>query len=197
MSAYGGGSGFSWQQIDQKLASLMIAEVSEEFLQIAHDDVSHIRYQNIGNENSMTVPAQRFETHRLRADELAARYYALYCEVWRSQQKPLTPEFLRAICPNRLQGLMSARVAAVGSEFAQEQARTSSFDVEWLKAAMAEFQRSMDRLYAKWVRHAEVDAKGLEYMVVAVANSPDIDAVAAQVVHARNQLRTLKQELCA
>jgi hypothetical protein len=45
MSASGGGAGFSWQQVDQKLVSLIIAEVSEEFLQLAHDDLAHINYQ--------------------------------------------------------------------------------------------------------------------------------------------------------
>jgi hypothetical protein len=186
---------FFWQQVDHTLANLMLAEVSEEFLQLAHEDLQQIHYQNIGNGNGLTVPSQRLEMHRLRTDELAARYYAVYCEVWRSQQKALTPEFLRAICPNSLQMLRSARINGVSSEFSMEQMRTHSLNGEWLKSAMAEFKRSMDRLYAKWERQAEVDAKGLEYMLAAAPNNPDVDVAATQVVYARIQLRIVEARL--
>jgi hypothetical protein len=188
---------FTWQQVDQALASLMLNEVSQEFLELARDDLQHIHYQNIGNGNGITVPSQRLEMHRLRAEELAARYYSVYCEVWRSQQKPLSPEFLRAICPNSLRGLFSARVTGVGSEFGMEQMRTQSYNNEWLKAAMAEFRRGMDRLYAKWERLAEIDAKGLEYMSAAAPNSRDVDTAATQVVHARIQLRIVEARLAS
>jgi chromosome segregation ATPase len=53
----------------------------------------------------------------------------------------------------------------------------------------------MDQLYAKWVRQAEIDAKGLEHMLAAAPNNPDIDAVAAQVVHARNQIRIIEARI--
>jgi predicted DNA-binding protein (UPF0251 family) len=188
---------FSWQQVDETLATLMLAEVSTEFGNLLREDTQHIRYQNIGNGNGLTVPLQRLEMHRLRTDELAARYYAVYCEVWRSQQKPLTPGFLRAICPNRLRVLMSARVNGVSSEFSQEQARSGSFNGEWLKSAMEEFRRSMDRLYAKWEKLAEIDAKGLEHLLAAAPNSPDVDTVATEVVHARIQLRIVEARLAS
>jgi hypothetical protein len=188
---------FHWQQVDQALASLMLNEVTQEFLELARDDLQHIRYQNIGNENRMTVPSERLEMHRLRAEELAAGYYSVYCEVWRSQQKPLSPEFLRAICPNSLRGLFSARVTGLGSEFSMEQMRTQRYNTEWLKAAMGEFTRSMDRLYARWVGLAEIDAKGLEYMLAAAPNSPDVGTTATQVVHARIQLRIVEARLAS
>jgi hypothetical protein len=188
---------FSWQQVDETLATLMLAEVSTEFGNLLREDTQHIRYQNIGNGNGLTVPVQRLEMYRLRTDELAARYYAVYCEVWRSQQKPLTPEFLRAICPNRLRVLMSARVNSISSEFSLEQMRTHSFNVEWLKSAMEEFKRSMDRLYAKWAKLAEIDAKGLEHLLAAAPNGPDVDTVATELVHARVQLRIVEARLAS
>jgi chromosome segregation ATPase len=188
---------FSWQQVDETLANLMLAEVSTEFGDLLREDTQHIRYQNIGNGNGLTVPLQRLEMHRLRTDELAARYYAVYCEVWRSQQKPLTPDFLRAICPNRLRVLVAARVNGVSSEFSLEQMRTHGFNVEWLKSAMEEFKRSMDRLYARWAKLAEIDAKGLEHLLAAAPNSPDVDTVATEVVHARVQLRIVEARLAS
>ena len=175
----------------------MLHEVTQEFLGLARDDLKQIHYQNIGNGNSMTVPSARFEMHRLRTEELAARNYAVYVEVWRCQQKPLSAEFLRAICPNRLRGLLSARVTGVGSEFSMEQWRTGSYNPEWLKAAMGGFKRSMDRLYAKWEGLAEIDAKGLEHMLAAAPNNPDVDIAATQVVNARIQLRIVEGRLAS
>lgn len=188
---------FSWQQVDQTLANLMLADVSTEFGILLREDTQHIHYQNIGNGNGLTVPSQRLEMHRLRTDELAARHYAVYCEVWRSQQKPLTPEFLRAICPNSLQVLRSARVNGVSSEFSLEQMRTHSPDNQWLKSAMEEFRRSMDRLYGKWEKLAEIDAKGLEHLLAAAANKRDVDTAATEVVHARIQVRIVEARLAS
>src|SRR3954451_18278882 len=99
---------FSWQQVDQTLASPMLSELAQEFGELNREDLQQIHYQNIGNGNGMTIPSERFEMHHLRTAELAARYYAVYLEVWRCQQEPLSAEFLRAICPNRLRGLISA-----------------------------------------------------------------------------------------
>jgi hypothetical protein len=188
---------FTWHQVDQGLAGFMLSDLAKEFGELARDDLQQIHYQNIGNGNGMTIPSERLEMHRLRTEELAARNYALYCEVWRCQQKPLSAEFLRAICPNRLRELLSGRVNSVHSEFSMEQTRTSSYNTEWLKAAMEEFRRSMDRLYARWVKLAEIDAKGLEYILAAAPNSPDADTAATQVVHARIQLRIVEARLAS
>jgi hypothetical protein len=49
----------------------------------------------------------------------------------------------------------------VRSEFITEQMRTQGRNTEWFKAAMAEFTRSMDRLYTKWEKLAEIDVKSL------------------------------------
>jgi hypothetical protein len=47
---------FSWQQVDETLASLMLAEVSTKFGNLLREDTQHIHYQNIGNGNGLTVP---------------------------------------------------------------------------------------------------------------------------------------------
>jgi hypothetical protein len=180
---------FDWQQIDESLVNLMMAEMTAEFFELSREDLQHIRYQNVGNGNGLTEPSQRLEMHLLRTDELAARRYAMYCEVWRCQQKPLSPEFLRAICPNGLRVLVSARKNSITSEFKMEQERTGRPDVQWLQAATDEFKRGMERLYAKWQRLAEIDAKTLEHMLAIAQNGLDIDIVGTQVVHARTQLR--------
>jgi len=76
-----------WHQVDHKLASLMLAQVFEDFSKIATEDLQHIQYQNLGNSNSMATPSARLEMHRLRSGELVAQHYAVYCEVWHSQYK--------------------------------------------------------------------------------------------------------------
>jgi hypothetical protein len=180
---------FSWQQVDQTLASLMLADVSREFQLLGREDLQHIHYQNMGNGNGLAGPSERVEMHRLRTDEIAARRYAVFCDVWRRQQKPLSPEFLRAICPNGLQVLVSARINGISSEFALEYGRTGRPDQQWLKAAMEELKRAMIRLYADWEKLAEIDAKSLEHLIATATNHPDLDSVATQVVNARSQMR--------
>lgn len=78
-----------------------------------------------------------------------------------------------------------------------EQMRTHRFNVEWLKSAMEEFKRGMDRLYAKWGRLAEIDAKSLEHLLAAAPNSPDIDIVATHLVHSRAQIRIVEARLAS
>ena len=58
---------FYWQQIDERLASLMLSKVSEEIRQLSHEDEQHIRFQNMGNGNSMAVPSERLKMHLLRS----------------------------------------------------------------------------------------------------------------------------------
>src|SRR6185437_1888036 len=186
---------FTWQQADQTLASSMLSELSQEFGKLSQEDLQHIRYQNIGNGNAMTIPSQRLKMHHLRTEELAARYYSVYCEAWRCQQKRLSPEFLRAICPHVLRGLLSARATAIESEFHMEQMRTHRPHPEWLKAAMAESRRSMERLYSKWEKIAAFDAKSLEYMLSAAPDNPAVDIVATQITHARTNLRITEARL--
>lgn len=188
---------FNWQQVDQSLVNLMMAEMTTEFLELAREDLQHINYENIGNGNGMTVPSQRLEMHLLRTDELAARRYAMYCEVWRCQQKPLSPAFLRAICPNGLRVLVSARVNNIISEFQMERERTGRPDAQWLQAVADELKRSMERLHAKWQRLAEIDAKTLEHMLATAHGNPDIDVVGTQIVHARTQLRIAETRIAS
>jgi hypothetical protein len=186
---------FSWQQVDETLASLMLAELSGEFGELNREDEQQIRFQNIGNGNSVTAPSQRLEMQLLRSDEWAARIYEVYCEVWRCQQKSLSPQFLRAVCQHGIRVLISVRVNAVSSELGMEQMRTHSYNSEWLKAVTAGFSRNMELLFGKWRRAAEIDAKSLEYMLAAAPNNPTVNDAARELVHARTQLRIFEAKV--
>ena len=188
---------FTWQQVDQTLASSMLSELSQEFGKLSQQDVQDIRYQNIGNGNAMTIPSQRLEMHHLRTEELVARYYSVYCEVWRCQQRPLSPAFLLAIPPHILRGLLSTRATVIHSEFDMEQMHTNRRDPHWLKAAMEELRRSMDRLYSKWEKIAAFDARSLDYILAAASHKPAVDIVATQIVHARTHVRTTEARLAS
>ena len=85
--------------------------------------------------------------------------YAMYLEVWRSQQQTLSPTFLWALCQHAIRMLISARTNCVTYEIAEAQHRSNRHNSEWLKAAMEQFKRSMDRLYGKWLGAAEVRCK--------------------------------------
>ncbi|HEY2171706.1 MAG TPA: hypothetical protein VGJ30_18930 [Candidatus Angelobacter sp.] len=156
----------------------MLSELALEFGKLNHDDFQQIHYQNMGNGNAVTVPSERLRMQLLRSDELAARTYAMYLEVWRCQQQSLSPAFLRAICQHPIRMLISARINSVTYELAEEQSRTNRHNTEWMKAAIEEFKRSMDRLYGKWHGAAEIDAKTVEHMLAATPGNPDVDGVA-------------------
>jgi hypothetical protein len=63
---------FDWQQFDERLASLMLSKVSDQIRALTHEDEGHVRFQNMGNANSMTVPSDRLKMHLLRSGEWAA-----------------------------------------------------------------------------------------------------------------------------
>jgi len=56
---------FNWQQVDERLSSILHSKVSEEIRKLINDDVGHIRFQNMHNGNSMTVPSARLQMYRL------------------------------------------------------------------------------------------------------------------------------------
>ena len=168
----GNADSFDWKQVDQTLVNLMLFDIIQEIRKNTEDEERQIRFANIGNQNAMTVPSQRLEMHLRRADELAGRTYEVCCEVWKRQGNSLSPEFLRAIPQFGIRAVISSRTGAVLWELEMEEKRTGAFNTEWLNAAGAEFRRSMERLFAKWVRKAEIDAKTLEHQLRATSHDP-------------------------
>lgn len=171
------------------MANMMLAQVSQEIRALIHEDEQQIYFQNIGNGNSVTAPLQRLEMQRLRSDEWAGRIYELYCETWQCQQKPLSPQFLRAVCQHGIRVLISARAGSVTSELDREQERTHQHDGEWLKSVKTSFGRNMELLFHKWFQAAEIDAKTVEHMLAATPDHPAIDRVATELVSARTRVR--------
>jgi hypothetical protein len=186
---------FSWQQVDQVMATLMLLEVSLEIRELILEDEQQIHYLNIGNENSVTSPSQRMEMQLLRSDEWAARTYEVYLEVWLCQQKPLSPHFLRGISQHGIRTLISARTGSVTSELDREQGRTGQHRVEWLKAVKTSFSRKMELLFGKWQRFAEIDAKTLEHIVG--ANGLLGEAAALPIVQARARIRLMEARIAS
>ena len=187
---------FSWQQLDHAMANLILAGIADEFHRLLQQDKNQIWYHNIGNGNSHASSSTRLEMHRLRAEESIARHYAVYCEVWECQQQALSPALLRDICRNSVKTITSSRVNAVRSEFEMEHRRTRSHD-PWLGSAMDEFKRSMDRLYSKWEKLAEFDAKALEYALAASPNNLSAVIAAREAIHARIQSRILQARIAS
>jgi hypothetical protein len=181
---------FNWQQVDQRLSSILQSKVSEEIRKLIDDDVGHIRFQNIHNGNDMTIPSERLQMHRLRTDEWTARLYEGYCEIWQTQRKNLSPAFLRGIAQNVVSVVCSARVGAVTDEFVREQHRTGR-DANWLKPALEAFKRDMQLLAHKWNQAAELDARTVQYMLESNPESSRIRIAAWEVITARARTRTL------
>jgi hypothetical protein len=188
---------FEWKHVDERLANTMLLQVSIEIRDLIHQDETHIHFLNTGNENNATDPSQRLQMQLLRSDEWAARTYQVYCEAWRLQQNNLSPMFLRAICQYGIRVLISARVNSVTAELAMEQNRTNSYNNEWLKAVTAGFSRNMELLFGKWQRWAEVNAKGVHYMMEAAPNNPLLQRVATEITFARLQVRYVEARIAS
>src|SRR5438270_3176214 len=156
---------FHWQQVDQRLSSILQSKVSTEIRELITDDTGQIHFQNMHNGNSMTVPSQRLRMQRLRTEEWAARLYEGYCEIWQTQRMPISAEFLRGIVKNAISVLCSARGGAVTDEFVREQHRTGS-NVTWLKPSLEAFKRDLQLLEHNWNQTAEFDARTVQYMLL-------------------------------
>lgn len=126
------------------MANLMLAQVSQEIRVLIHEDERLIHFQNMGNGNTATAPSQRLEMQLLRSGEWAGRIYELYCETWHCQQKPFSPQFLRAACQHAIRMLISARVGSDTFELDGEQARTRQHNAEWLKSLKTSFGQDME-----------------------------------------------------
>ena len=182
---------FHWQQVDQRLSGILQSKVSAEIRELITDDVGHIRFQNMHNGNSMTVPSQRLRMHRLRTEEWAARLYEGYCEIWQTQRMPISAEFLRGIVKNAISVLCSARVGAVTDELVSEQHRTGS-DANWLKPALEAFKRALQMLEHNWNQTAEFDAKTVQYMLLEAPENTATKIAAREIITARARVRTLE-----
>jgi hypothetical protein len=187
---------FHWQQVDQRLSGILQSKVSSEIRELVTDDVGHIRFQNMHNENSMTVPSQRLKMQRLRTEEWAARLYEGYCEIWQTQRMPISAEFLRGIVQNAISVLCSARVGAVTDEFVREQHRTGS-DANWLKPALEAFKRDLQMLEHNWNQTAELDARTVQYMLLEAPESTARKIAAREVITARARVRTLEATIAS
>lgn len=166
--------------------------MSEEVRKLIDDDVGHIRFQNMHNGNSMAVPSSRLQMYRLRTDEWAARLYEGYCEIWQTQRRHLSPEFLRAIVAHAIQTIVSVRKASVVDEFRREEQRKGSPDAGWLQPAMDAFARDMVLLLHKWEKESEFDARTVQYMLEAAPEGWAVKRAAWDVITAKARIRTLE-----
>jgi hypothetical protein len=182
---------FNWQQVDEQLASILQNKVSEEVRKLINDDVGRIRFQNMHNGNSMAVPSARLQMYRLRTDEWAARLYEGYCEIWQTQRRHLSPEFLRAIVAHAIQTIVSVRKASVADEFLREQQLTGR-NTGWLQPAMDAFARDMVLLLHKWEKESEFDARTVQYMLEAGPGGSAVKRAAWDVITAKARIRTLE-----
>lgn len=182
---------FDWQQIDQRLSGILQSTTSTEIRKLITDDVGHIRFQNMHDENSMTVPSQRLQMQRLRTEEWAARLYEGYCEIWQTQRMPISAEFLRGIVQNAISTLCSARGGAVTGEFVREAHCTGS-DANWLKPVLEAFKRDLQMLEHNWNQRAEFDARTVQYMLLEAPESTARKIAAREVITARARVRTLE-----
>jgi hypothetical protein len=130
--------------------------------------------------------------YHLRTDEWAARLYEGYCEIWQTQRRHLSPEFLRAVVAHAIQTVVSVRKGSIVDEFRREQQQQGSPDAGWLQPAMDAFARDMVLLLHKWEKESEFDARTVQYMLEAAPDGSAVKRAAWDVITAKARIRTLE-----
>jgi hypothetical protein len=153
---------FDWNLIDQVLVGLKLSNLAEEMRKSAAAEEAQIRFDNLRNENSGTVPALLIRMQERLIDHWIAKTYEVYCEVWETQGNVKSAEFVRAVSLNAIPVIIAARTTAIVGKFASEN-KAMGYATEPHDARMASFKSSMQRLATRWARKLEIEARECEH----------------------------------
>jgi hypothetical protein len=103
-----------------------------------------------------------FDSYEQLADERIKRLYDIHCEVWRDQNRPVTPAFIRAFRDQTAIPQIRLRKSAVISEVTEPRTQ------RWRTPdgmALRGWSRRMDSLASRWNSKLEAKAVALEYSI--------------------------------
>jgi hypothetical protein len=160
------------RNVIEVVANAMI--LSEEMRRSVAAEEAQIRFANLRNENSGTVPTLLLKMHERLVDQWIAKTYEVYCEVWETQGNVKSAEFIRAVSLNAIPLIIAARTTAVVGEFAQAN-KAMGRSAEPHDARMASFKSSMQRLATRWTRKLEIDARECGHRTHIANQRPNVD----------------------
>src|SRR5215470_1569019 len=152
---------FRWEDLDQRLVSLKLADVAERMQKEATDATRKAALETNKSGNSGGYFARLLELQEQITDAWAKALYETYCEVWLIQGHQPTPDFIRAVSRKAVRELIGSRKGAVEESIQLYCARTRRSSGK--SAALAHLTRLTYKLASKWDRRLEAEARALEY----------------------------------
>lgn len=161
---------FRWENLDQRLLSPKLQEVSEEMQRRSIEGERKADFDTRQSGNAAGNLPRLFEFQERLTDEWAEKLYKAHCEAWVQQNQVVTPAFIRAVLDRAITQLIAARKSTVQSAVSLRGNRTGESSNP---VALGEWNRRMDRLSARWTRRLEAEAVAEEYHALRSANVND------------------------
>jgi hypothetical protein len=152
---------FRWQDIDHRLVTLRLVDLSQEMGKQIKADENQIRFENRLNLNGNTVPSLLMQMKEKHADDWARRVYEIYCEVWQIQGRVKSAAFIRGVSPHIVQ-MLAVRANSIAKEFSRF-ANATSLPNSLRTNHLTNLDSRMRQLQDKWQRRLEIEARECEH----------------------------------
>lgn len=157
-----GDESFRWEDLDQRLLSPKTNDLAEEMSERSAKAESEIAFETAQSGNSAGYLPRLFDFHEQLTNEWAERLYAVHSEVLRQQNRSASAAFIRAVRDRPIAEMIAARKSSLQSWVCL---RATRIGEQPNSAALAEWNRRMDRLATRWNRKLEAEAVAIEYRV--------------------------------
>ncbi len=155
-----GENSFQWGDLDRRLITPKTSELAEEMQKRAKEGERKIAFETAKSLNSAGYLPRLFDFHVELVDEWAKKIYGAHLVACEEQNRTVSPAFIRGIRDHPIAQLFAARKSSVKFGVASRAMRTGE---SVNQHAVAEWDRSMDRLANRWRNKLEAEAVALEY----------------------------------
>ncbi len=151
---------FRWEDLDNRLLFPKLQEISNEMQKRSVEGERKAAFDTRQSGNSAGYLSRLFDFQEQLTDEWVQRVFAAHCESWSQQSRSVTGEFIRAVRDRAIIPLIAARKSAVQFEVSLRGTRIRENPNP---VSLAEWNRRMDRIAARWSQRLESDAVAEEY----------------------------------
>lgn len=190
---------FRWVDIDQRLLSPKISDLAEEMHKRIAEGERKVAFDARQSGNAAGYLTRLFDFHEQLTDEWAKRLYTAHCEAWVQQNRTVSAAFIRAVRDRAIIQLIAVRKSSVQAEACRRGTATSQ---QPNPIALGAWNRTMNRLAARWNRKLEAEAVATEYRAVQVASgtaapkgSPLFDVFISHATEDKNYVEPLVKAL--
>jgi pyrimidine deaminase RibD-like protein len=151
---------FRWEDLDNRLLSPKLQEISNEMQKRSVEGERKAAFETRQSGNSAGYLPRLFDFQEHLTDEWVQRAFAAHCESWSQQNRIVTGDFVRGVRDRAILPIIAARKSAVQFEVSLRGTRIGENPNP---VSLAEWNRRMDRLAARWSQRLESDAVAEEY----------------------------------